>query len=192
MTTHEHAHIAERNTLGFWVYLMSDCVLFAGLFATYAVLWHQTFGGPGASDILNLPFVLLETVILLTSSFFAGLSLVAAQRKNKKAVVALLALTLLLGVAFISMELSEFLGLIREGNGPGRSAFLSAFFTLLGTHGLHVLLGSVWLVALMAHIVRGGLREAHVRKLALFSIFWHFLDLIWIFIFTFVYLFAAL
>jgi cytochrome o ubiquinol oxidase subunit 3 len=192
MKKHEHTSVSDRNLFGFWVYLMSDCVIFAGLFATYAVLGHATFGGPGSYELANLPFVFVETMLLLTSSFTAGLALLSAKQGNKKTVVAALLATLLLGAAFLSMEISEFIGLAAEGSGPGRSAFLSAFFTLLGTHGLHVFLGLVWLIALIISVVRRGLTDGNSRKLMMFSLFWHFLDIIWIFIFTFVYLFGTL
>ena len=177
---------------GFWVYLMSDCVLFAGLFATYAVLYSSTYGNASIQTIVNLPFVITETLILLTSSFTVGLALLAAQRGKKALTLFALALTLALGVAFLGMELSEFSRLVAQGSGPSHSAFLSIFFTLLGTHGLHVFLGSIWMLVLMAHVVFKGLSEGSTRKLLLLSLFWHFLDIIWIFIFTFVYLFGAL
>lgn len=183
-------HTEDTVTFGFWVYLMSDCVLFAGLFATYAVLSGNVFGGASISSIVDLPFVLIETLLLLTSSFTAGLVLLAAQSKNKMLALSLLASTLLLGLAFLGMELAEFAKLIGEGAGPSRSAFLSSFFTLLGTHGLHVFLGSLWLAVLMVHVAIKGFTAGTLRKLVIFSLFWHFLDIIWIFIFTFVYLFG--
>jgi cytochrome o ubiquinol oxidase subunit 3 len=158
----------------------------------YAVLQGATFGGATAYDILSLPFVLIETLLLLTSSFTAGLAVLAAKVRNKKLVLSALAVTLLLGAAFLAMEVYEFAHLVNEGNGPARSAFLSAFFTLLGTHGLHVFLGSVWMLVIAAHLVVVGLTASTVRKLTIFSLFWHFLDIIWIFIFTFVYLFGGL
>ncbi len=182
----------DKVVFGFWIYLMSDCVLFAGLFATYAVLGGATFGGPSIADIVRLPFVLTETLLLLTSSFTVGLALLAAHNQKKSLAILGLAITLLLGLSFLWMEVSEFTNLIAEGSGPERSAFLSSFFTLLGTHGLHVALGSLWLLVLMAHIVVKGLSASTIRKLMCFSLFWHFLDIIWIFIFTFVYLMGTL
>ena len=184
--------LKDKNMFGFWVYLMSDCVLFAGLFATYAVLSSAVYGGPTIGQIVNLPFVLIETLVLLTSSFTIGLAVLAAQQHKKALTLVTLAATLILGLAFLGMELSEFGRLVVAGQGPSQSAFLSAFFTLLGTHGLHVFLGSVWMLVLMAHISFKGLTQGSTRKLLILSLFWHFLDIIWIFIFTFVYLFGAL
>ena len=182
----------QAVVFGFWVYLMSDGVLFAGLFAAYAVLQNATFGGPSAADIFSLPFVLTETLILLTSSFTVGLALLAAHHHKKNLALSALFVTLLLGLTFLGMEVQEFSHLIAAGEGPSRSAFLSAFFTLVGTHGLHVFFGSLWMLVLMAHIIFKGLTSATVRKLTIVSLFWHFLDIIWIFIFTFVYLMGAI
>jgi cytochrome o ubiquinol oxidase subunit 3 len=180
-------------TFGFWAYLMTDLVLFASLFATYAVLRANTFGGPSGADIFSGSFALTETLILLTSSFTIGLSMVAMQRGVDKkgaktlALVCML-LTAILGIAFISMELSEFARLIASGAGPQTSGFLSAYFTLVGTHGLHIIIGLIWMIVLMVAIMRRGLTAGNMRKLVLLSTFWHFLDLVWIFIFTIVYL----
>jgi cytochrome o ubiquinol oxidase subunit 3 len=171
---------------------MSDCVLFAALFATFAVLQHATVGGLEMSDITDLPFVLKETLILLTSSFTAGVAVLAAREGKSSLALAMLAATLVLGLAFLGMEVSEFRHLIGEGRGPSHSAFLSSFFTLVGTHGLHVALGALWMLVLAAHIFLKGLSPGTVRKLVCLGLFWHFLDVIWIFIFTFVYLFGAL
>lgn len=182
----------EKVTFGFWVYLMSDCVLFAGLFAAYAVLHGATFGGPSAGELFSLPFVLIETLLLLTSSFTIGLAVLAAHHGKKYITVAALMVTLLLGLSFLGMELNEFQHLIGEGHGPQQSAFLSSFFTLVGTHGLHVFLGSLWMLVIAAHVALRGLTEATTRKLMLLGLFWHFLDIVWIFIFTFVYLFGFL
>lgn len=192
MSTRDY-HGGEAKTIfGFWVYLMTDCMLFATLFATYAVLQGSTFGGPGASELFSLPFVLAETLILLTSSFTAGLAMLAAHRGSKAQVLAWLGVTFLLGCGFLAMELTEFTNLVREGNGWQRSGFLSAFFTLVGTHGLHITAGLLWMGVLVAQVVRGGLTTGAVRRLTLLSLFWHFLDLIWIFIFTIVYLMGAI
>ncbi len=190
--SHEQTHIADKNIFGFWVYLMSDCVLFASLFATYMVLQHSTFGGPDAYELANLPFVFAETLILLTSSFTVGLGLLAAKQNKKSLAIGLLLSTLVLGLTFLGMEVWEFSQLIGEGTGPQRSAFLSSFFALVGTHGLHVFFGSIWIAVLIHRIWWQGATASHVRKLTLLSLFWHFLDVIWIFIFTFVYLFGAL
>jgi len=173
---------------GFWTYLMTDFVLFASLFAVYAVFRGNTFGGPAGSDIFNLPFVLAETLLLLTSSFTCGLSLLAARAGSVRGVLFGLLMTALLGASFVAMEFSEFGKLIAQGHGPQMSGFLSSYFTLVGTHGLHVTLGLVWMVVLMLAIAARGLTRSNMRKLMLLSLFWHFLDVVWIFIFTIVYL----
>ncbi len=185
-------HSKDKVVFGFWVYLMSDCVLFAGLFATYAVLQGATFGAATLEELVSLPFVFVETLLLLTSSFTVGLALLAAHHRKKIWTLVGLGVTLLLGLAFLAMEASEFMHLVAEGNGPSASAFLSAFFTLLGTHGAHVLLGAVWMLVLIVHVAIKGLTTGTVRKLVMLSLFWHFLDIIWIFIFTFVYLLGVI
>jgi cytochrome o ubiquinol oxidase subunit 3 len=183
---------AEKTIFGFWVYLMTDCVLFASLFATYAVLHSNTFGGPSGQQLFSLPYVLTETVILLTSSFTCGLGVLAAQRLAKKQVLAWFSVTFGLGVAFLSMELTEFTHLVHDGNSWRRSGFLSSFFTLVGTHGLHITVGLIWMLVLMAKVLSHGLNPTNVKRLTLLSLFWHFLDVIWIFIFTIVYLLGAI
>ncbi len=182
----------DRTVFGFWVYLMTDCVLFASLFATFAVLRGNTFGGPSGAQLFSMPYALTETLLLLASSFTCGLAVLAAQRRRKDWVLILFGLTFLLGLSFLAMELTEFTHLVHEGDSWRRSGFLSAFFTLVGTHGLHITIGLLWMVVMMALVLRRGLNSDNVRKLALLSIFWHFLDLIWIFIFTVVYLLGAI
>jgi cytochrome o ubiquinol oxidase subunit III len=182
---------STKNIFGFWVYLMTDCVLFASLFATYAVLRPNTFGGPSGQQTFSLPYVLTETLILLTSSFTCGLAMLAAHNRDKRWTLIWFGLTALLGLAFLAMELTEFRHLVREGNSWRRSGFLSAFFTLVGTHGLHITIGLLWMTILMIKVASKGLTSNLVRKLTLFSLFWHFLDIIWIFIFTIVYLIGA-
>lgn len=177
-----------RTTIGFWLYLMTDCILFASLFATYAVLRTATASGPGASDIFELPLALTETVILLLSSFTCGLALLALKAKNVRQIIIAMAATYILGVAFLTIEISEFAKFIGEGHGWQQSAFLSAFFTLVGTHGLHILVGLIWLVVLVSVLLTKGLSAKLTRQMTLFGLFWHFLDLVWIFIFTVVYL----
>lgn len=181
----------EKTVFGFWVYIMTDCVLFATLFATFAVLRNNTFGGEPGSELFSLPFVLAETLILLTSSLVCGLAVLAARQKNKNLVLFWLMATFLLGVAFLSLELTEFSHLIQEGNSWRRSGFLSAFFTLVGTHGLHITAGLIWISVMMLRIYQFGITEANYRRLTLLSIFWHFLDVVWIFIFSIVYLMGA-
>lgn len=183
---------APKYTFGFWLYLMTDCVLFATLFATYAVLRTHTYGGPSSHELFNLRSVLIETLILLVSSFTCGLAVLAAQRGNKEQVLAWFWITFFLGVAFLGLELREFSTLIHDGNGPQRSAFLSSFFTLVGTHGLHIATGLIGILILMAQTVRRGLTPTTVQNLTSLSLFWHFLDIIWIFIFTIVYLMGVL
>lgn len=178
----------EKTLFGFWVYIMTDCVLFASLFATFAVLRFSTFGGPGAGDIFDLQFVFVETLLLLISSFTCGLAILAARGNDKKKTLTWLAVTFLLGLAFVGMELFEFNQLVGEGHSWQASAFLSAFFTLVGTHGLHIIVGLLWIVSLGWLILKRGLGRHTTRKLMLFSLFWHFLDIVWIFIFTIVYL----
>ncbi|HVZ12271.1 MAG TPA: cytochrome o ubiquinol oxidase subunit III [Patescibacteria group bacterium] len=192
----EKLHHEDEKTdivkFGFWIYLMTDLLMFAVLFAAYAVLRDNNFGGITIREIFNPPFVLGETLLLLTSSFTCGLAIVFANQENKKMVVSFLTLTLILGLGFLSMEFSEFAKLFGEGQTPQRSAFLSSFFTLTGTHGLHIIVGCFWIIVMLAKIVRSGLSVGTARKLTLFSLFWHFLDIVWIFIFTIVYLMGGL
>ncbi len=181
-----------RTTIGFWLYLMTDCLLFASLFATFAVLRNATAGGPTSQEIFELPLALTETIILLTSSFTCGLALIALKNKNIRYMIMALAATFVLGVAFLTIEISEFAKLAGEGHNWQQSAFLSSFFTLVGTHGLHILVGLIWLVTLVAVLARRGLTPKLIRQFTLFGLFWHFLDLVWIFIFTVVYLIGAI
>jgi cytochrome o ubiquinol oxidase subunit 3 len=182
----------SKANFGFWLYLMTDCVLFASLFAVFAVLRHSTFGGPTGAQLFSLPYVLAETLILLTSSFICGLSMVFAQQRLHRAMLIGLGFTFLLGISFLLMEINEFHHLAAEGNSWRRSGFLSAYFVLVGTHGLHITAGLLWLGVLRVKIWRQGLTANNMRKLTMFSLFWHFLDIIWIFIFTIVYLMGAI
>lgn len=189
LTTHQEE--SSKTVFGFWVYLMTDCILFATLFATFAVLHNNTFGGPTGKELFSLPFVLAETLLLLTSSFTAGLGLLAAHRGRTRQVAAWFGVTFLLGAAFLTLEISEFQKLASEGHSWRASAFLSSFFTLVGTHGLHITAGLVWMAVLIPRIIRRGLGDVNMRRLTCLSLFWHFLDIIWIFIFTIVYLMGA-
>jgi cytochrome o ubiquinol oxidase subunit 3 len=182
---------SQKTVFGFWVYLMTDCVLFASLFAAFAVLRNNTFGGPPGKELFSLHFVLAETLILLTSSFTCGLAILAAHRRDKRQVLIFLAITFLLGLAFLGLELTEFSKLAGEGNSWRRSGFLSSFFTLVGTHGLHITSGLIWMYFLMARIARRGFTPINLKRLTMLSLFWHFLDIVWIFIFTIVYLLGA-
>lgn len=182
----------SKTFLGFWVYLMTDLTMFAGLFAAFAVLRANTFGGPTSRDIIDLPFVFTDTCILLFSSFTAGLAVLFASAKKMSGVVVSLCITFLLGASFVGMELSEFSRLFANGYSFHRSAFLSSYFALVGTHGLHITVGLLWMAILFCFLIKRGLTESNVRKLTLLSIFWHFLDIVWIFIFTIVYLMGVI
>jgi cytochrome o ubiquinol oxidase subunit 3 len=185
------AEADAKTIFGFWVYLMTDCVLFASLFATFAVLRSSTFGGPSGSTLFSLPFVLAETLILLTSSFTCGLGILSARLGQKDRVLIFFGLTFILGLAFLGLELHEFSHLYNEGNSWRRSGFLSAFFTLVGTHGLHITAGLMWMAVMMRKVSLKGLNESSIKRLTMLSLFWHFLDIVWIFIFTVVYLLGA-
>ena len=186
-----HAQGDERTVLGFWIYVMTDCVLFACLFAVFVVLRGNTVGGPRIDQIVDLPYVMRETAALLCSSFTCGLGILAARDGRLRAVVTWFAVTFVLGATFLGLELSEFRGLAAAGEGLTRSGFLSGYFTLVGTHGVHIAVGLVWMLVLIPVIWRKGLTRGNLRRLTLLSIFWHFLDLVWIFIFTVVYLMGA-
>ncbi|HEY4342496.1 MAG TPA: cytochrome o ubiquinol oxidase subunit III [Steroidobacteraceae bacterium] len=175
-------------SFGFWLFLLSDIVIFASLFATYAVLSNATAGGPAGRDIFELKGVFIETCCLLASSFTCGLMLIAARRRQTGRFYLWALVTWVLGAAFIGLEVTEFSDLVAKGFGPTHSAFLSAFFTLVGTHGCHVSSGLLWLLVMMAQVATLGLRTTVVRRLFCFSLFWHALDLVWIGVFTIVYL----
>ena len=182
----------SRNVFGFWLYLMSDSLIFATLFTTYAVLSPNTFGGPSGKDLFQLSTAFSETMILLLSSVTCGFAVLASLKQKSKHVIAWLGLTFLLGLSFIGLELHEFYELIQAGHDWKKSAFLSSFFTLVGTHGLHVSVGLIWAFVMMIQLSLKGITAVTFRRLAIFSMFWHFLDLIWIFIFTLVYLMGVL
>jgi cytochrome o ubiquinol oxidase subunit 3 len=182
----------SKSIFGFWIYIMTDCVLFATLFATYAVLRNNTAGGPDGKELFSMPYVLAETLILLTSSFSCGLAILAAHNNRKKHVLWLFGITFLLGLAFLGLELHEFRSLYLEGNSWRRSAFLSSFFTLVGTHGLHITAGLIWMATMMMRVSQRGITPVSLRRLTMLSLFWHFLDIIWIFIFTIVFLMGEL
>ncbi len=186
-------HHPENGTLlGFWLYLMSDCLMFAVLFATYAVLGRSYAAGPSGADLFDLNLVAINTALLLLSSITFGMGMIGMQKGHKKALLGWLAVTGLLGLGFLAIELYEFWHMIHQGAGPQRSAFLSAFFTLVGTHGLHVTFGTIWLVTLMVQVNKHGLTYPNKRRLVCLSMFWHFLDVVWIGVFTFVYLMGVL
>ncbi|MTJ80058.1 MAG: cytochrome o ubiquinol oxidase subunit III [Telmatospirillum sp.] len=187
----DHHDDGSTTTLGFWIYLMSDCILFAALFAGFVVLRGQTAGGPAGRDLFDLSYVAVETGCLLLSSLSYGLAMIAAHRHRQTQVLAWLGVTLVLGLLFMGLELHEFRELIAEGAGPDRSAFLSGYFTLVGTHGLHVTAGMAWMVVLIGHVLHRGLSSDNLVRLTCLSLFWHFLDVVWIGVFTVVYLLGA-
>lgn len=187
-----HQDTYSRTYLGFWIYLMTDCILFATLFITYAVLHHETFGGPTSKDLFDLSTAFAETMILLVSSVTCGFAVLATINREREKAILWLALSFFLGASFVGIELKEFSHLVHEGNSWTRSAFLSSFFTLVGTHGLHVSVGLFWMAIMMAQLFFLGVNVDTFRRVVIFSLFWHFLDLIWIFIFTFVYLMGVL
>jgi cytochrome o ubiquinol oxidase subunit 3 len=184
-----HGHDdGTRTTLGFWIYLMSDCLIFATLFATFGVLANATAGGPSGRQLFELPYVLGETLLLLASSFTFGMGMLSAHANQRGKLIRWLAVTFLLGAAFICMEVYEFAKLVSDGAGPSTSAFLSSYFVLVGTHGLHVTSGLLWIAVMMHQISRFGLTPVTRRRIACLSLFWHFLDLVWICVFSLVYL----
>ena len=189
----EHDHPEGASTmLGFWIYLMSDCLIFAMLFAAYGVLGGNYAAGPAPKDLFDLKLVALNTTMLLLSSITYGFAMLTMEKSKVGQTQLWLAITGLFGLAFLGIELTEFAHMIHEGATPQRSAFLSSFFTLVGTHGLHVTFGLVWLVTLMVQTARFGLTTANRRRLMCLSMFWHFLDVVWIGVFTFVYLLGVL
>jgi cytochrome o ubiquinol oxidase subunit 3 len=173
---------------GFWIFLLSDIVMFSTLFATYAVLLKRTAGGPSGSEIFDLRNVAAETALLLLSSFTCGLASIAADMRRLSWYQAAMAVTCLFGLGFLALEAREFSDLVARGAGPTRSAFLSAFFTLVGCHGLHVSSGILWLLTMMAQVFAKGFRADILRRQLCFSLFWHALDIIWVAIFSVVYL----
>jgi cytochrome o ubiquinol oxidase subunit 3 len=199
---HGHGHAAGRSDsgpapkrivvgFGFWIFLLSDIVMFSAFFATYAVLVGQTAGGPTGHDLFDLKSAGLETACLLASSFACGMASIAANIRNKFWFHVAMAATCVLGLAFLGLELKEFVSLVMRGDGPSRSAFLSAFFTLVGCHGLHVSAGILWLLTMMAQVFAKGFRADIQRRFLCFALFWHALDIIWVALFTVVYLMGA-
>lgn len=191
--TDEEGHHSEGSTmLGFWLYLMSDCLIFATLFATYGVLGRNYAAGPSQKDLFDLTGIAINTAMLLFSSITYGFAMLEMDKDNRRGTQMWLAITGLFGVAFVALEIREFVHLFHEGAPPWRSAFLSSFYTLVSTHGLHVSFGILWLVTLMVQVQKHGLVAANKRRLMCLSMFWHFLDLIWIGVFTVVYLIGVL
>src|SRR5271165_2490500 len=176
---------------GFWIFLLSDFIMFSGLFAVHAVLSRNTAGGPTGSELFNLRNVFIETMCLLFSSYTCGLGALSAERRHPGRFYLFSVFTFVLGAAFLFIEISEFAGMVSKGAGPSRSAFLSGFFTLVGMHGAHVTSGLVWLSYMVAQVIVKGLRPHVLRRLLCFSLFWHALDIIWIGVLTLVYLMGA-
>jgi cytochrome o ubiquinol oxidase subunit 3 len=194
--TLEHAAgalISKRivTAYGFWIFLLSDIVMFSAFFATYAVLVGETAGGPSGRELFDLSNVALETAFLLASSFAVGLASIGARARSGSWFYGAMTATFVLGAAFLSLELREFASMIARDAGPTRSAFLSAFFTLVGCHGLHITVGLLWLLTMMAQVLAKGYRADILRRMLCFSLFWHALDIIWVAIFTEVYLMSV-
>ncbi|SEG75600.1 cytochrome o ubiquinol oxidase subunit III [Marinobacterium lutimaris] len=188
----EHHDPGENTLFGFWLYLMTDCLLFASVFATWGVLYFATDGGPGPKDLFELDYVAIETAALLVSSITYGFAMISAHAGRKGGALFWLAVTFVCGLVFIGMEVNEFHHLIAEGAGPQRSAFLTAFFSLVGMHGLHVTAGLLWMIVMMIEVSKRGLGGKTLTRLGCLSMFWHFLDVVWICVFTTVYLMGAL
>jgi cytochrome o ubiquinol oxidase subunit 3 len=194
-----HVSHAERDAAskriisgyGFWIFLLSDIIMFSAFFAAYAVLSGETAGGPSGKDLFDLTNVAIETACLLLSSFTCGIASIGARAHNGLMYYGGMAVTFLFGSVFLYLEVHEFVGMIAQGAGPQRSAFLSAFFTLVGCHGLHVSLGLLWLLTMMAQVYAKGYRADILRRVLCFSLFWHALDIIWVALFTIVYLYGA-
>jgi cytochrome o ubiquinol oxidase subunit 3 len=183
-----HRDLYSRTTFGFWLYLLTDFVLFGTLFATYAVLAHSTFGGPCIRDIYNLPYTLAPALILLTSSLTIGLGTAMAHRKDKKWTYALFGITFLLGLLFTGLEFYDLVRLVKLGHTWDKSAFLSVYFTLVGTHGVHMIFALIWVIVLIVPVMFEGITHVSLRRLTCLKMFWQFLNIIWTFIFSFVYL----
>ncbi len=192
VSAERHVEQYEKAELGFWLYLMTDIILFASLFATYMILRPSTAGGLGPAELLDPKYALIETILLLVSSFTCGIAALALRFKRTRLTLAMLSATLLLGISFVAMELFEFVELYHAGHTWTISASLSGFFVLVATHGLHITFGLLWGVVMAYYVFKHGSTANSVRKFTLFALFWHFLDLVWIFIFTLVYLGATL
>ncbi len=187
-----HQDVYSKNVLGFWLYLMTDCLLFGTLFCTYGVLHKSTFGGPGPKDLYHIGIAFSSTMILLLSSLACGCTVLSSLKNRKNWVIFWLAITFLLGASFIGLEFMEFHDLVKNGHSWEKSAFLSSFFGLVGTHGLHVAFGLLWIAVMIGQVFVQGINTDTFRRLVIFSMFWHFIDIIWIFIFTFVYLMGVI
>lgn len=189
----EHHHDGDSvDVFGFWIYIMTDCVLFATLFAAFAVLHDATFSGPALHQLFSLPYVLYETLFLLASSFTYGLAMLGMYRESRLATMNWLIVTFLFGAAFVGLEINEFVHLYIEGHSWHANAAMSSFFTLVGTHGTHVSIGLFWMALMIFQVFKFGTTSAVSRRLTYLGLFWHFLDIVWIFVFTIVYLMGAI
>jgi cytochrome o ubiquinol oxidase subunit 3 len=188
----EERHAASTTMFGFWVYLMSDTLIFSCLFATFGVLGHRYAGGPTPREVLDIPGVAVNTAMLLLSSITCGFAMLEVDKNKVGRALFWLAVTAAFGAIFVGLELNEFFGMVQEGAPPQRSAFLSSFYTLVGTHGTHVTVGIIWALTLMVQVSMHGLNRDNKRRLMCFSLFWHFLDVIWIGVFSYVYLLGVL
>lgn len=190
---HEHHHDTDSiDVFGFWIYIMTDCVLFATLFAAFAVLQSGTFNGPTLKQLISLPYVLGETMFLLASSFTYGLAMLGVYKKSRARALFWLFVTFVFGLSFVVMEVREFIHLYADGNSWHVSAALSSFFTLVGTHGTHVSIGLIWMAFMMFQVMKYGVSSGVNRRLTYLGLFWHFLDIVWIFVFTIVYLMGVM
>ncbi len=188
---HEEEEAVANTAFGFWVYVMSDCILFAALFASFVILSHNYAGGPTGAQLFDLHDTLIETMFLLVSSVTCGFAMLAMGRASRAGLVFWLLVTALFGLGFVGMEVNEFLHMAAAGAGPDRSGFLSAFFTLVGTHGTHVTIGLIWMTAMIVQVLTKGLTTQVQSRLLRLSMFWHFLDIVWVGVFTVVYLSGA-
>jgi cytochrome o ubiquinol oxidase subunit 3 len=189
---HPHHDVRETQAFGFWLYILSDLILFSALFATFAVQMRSFAGGPTGKDLFDLSYVAVETLLLLLSSAGYGLAMLAVQRRRSGWTLVWLGITFLLGLGFVLMEVHEFYGLVLAGHGPSRSGFLSAYFTLVGTHGTHVTFGLIWMLTMMFQVGFKGLSGPVQGRLMRLSVFWHFLDIVWIGVFSVVYLLGVM
>lgn len=193
MSAHDHHHSSDAmDVFGFWIYIMSDCVLFAALFAAYAVLHNNTYGNLGIKQLASLPYVFVETMALLASSFTYGMGILAMYKDKKAQVIFWLGVTFLFGLAFVSMEIKEFIEFYVAGHGWQSNAAMSAFYTLVGTHGFHVSMGLLWMLVVILQLSLFGITPAMRRRLTYLGLFWAFLDIVWIFVFTVVYLMGVI
>jgi cytochrome o ubiquinol oxidase subunit III len=189
---HHQAEEDSRDIFGFWMYIMTDCLLFATLFAAFAVLRHSTFGGPQLKHLIDLHYVFGESMFLLASNLTYGFALLCMYKHKQKAMVSWLVVTILLGLSFVGMEVNEFLHLAWAGHGPQASGAMSAFFALVGTHGLHVTIGLIWMTILTVQLARFKTSAGMLKRFTYLGLFWNFLDIVWIFVFTIVYLYGVL